>query len=60
SVGLIFANLYRALAMLLHPSFSGLVGQRATLSQMLYFSLSTLTTTGFGDITCAAWPTWRR
>ena len=52
SVGLIFANLYRAMALLLHPSFSGLpANKHAALSQMLYFSLSTLTTTGFGDIT---------
>lgn len=52
SVGLIFANLYRAMALLLHPSFGGLPGSKhAALSEMLYFSLSTLTTTGFGDIT---------
>ena len=52
SVGLVFASAYRACALLLHPSFSGLParGGRA-LSQLLYFSLSTLTTTGFGDIT---------
>jgi hypothetical protein len=52
SVGLIFANIYRVAALLLHPSFSGLpTSRRAALSQMLYFSLSTLTTTGFGDVT---------
>ena len=52
SVGLIFANAYRAAAMLLHPSFSGLVqGRGDNFSPLLYFSLSTLTTTGFGDIT---------
>ena len=52
SVGLVFASAYRACALLLHPAFSGLParGGRA-LSQLLYFSLSTLTTTGFGDIT---------
>ena len=52
SIGLIFANAYRACAMLLHPSFSGLTGDnRRGFSDLLYFSLSTLTTTGFGDIT---------
>ena len=51
SVGLIFANIYRAAAALLHPSFSGLAGGRQSFSELLYFSLSTLTTTGFGDIT---------
>jgi hypothetical protein len=51
SIGLLFANAYRACALLLHPSFSGLPpDRRAALSQLLYFSLSTLTTTGFGDI----------
>ena len=51
SIGLIFANGYRAAAMLLHPSFSGLpADRRAALGQLLYFSLSTLTTNGFGDI----------
>jgi len=52
SVGLIFAEVYRAAALTLHPSFSGLpTSGRSTLSELLYFSLSTLTTTGFGDIT---------
>jgi hypothetical protein len=50
SVGLIFANVFRACALLLHPSFSVLPPGRGALSQLLYFSLSTLTTTGFGDI----------
>ncbi len=51
SIGLVFANGYRACALLLHPSFSALSAQSGSaLSQMLYFSLSTLTTTGFGDI----------
>ena len=51
SVGLIFANAYRACALLLHPSFSMPPVQTGALSEFLYFSLSTLTTTGFGDIT---------
>ena len=51
SIGLIFASAYRAAAVLLQPSFSGLpANRRAALSELLYFSLSTLTTTGFGDI----------
>ena len=51
AVALIFANAYRACALLLHPSFSALpTHSGSALSQMLYFSLSTLTTTGFGDI----------
>jgi hypothetical protein len=51
SIGLIFANFYRVAAVLLHPSFEGLPDDReAETSGLLYFSLSTLTTTGFGDI----------
>ena len=51
SIGLIFASAYRAAAVLLQPSFSGLpANRREALSELLYFSLSTLTTTGFGDI----------
>ncbi|WP_254063131.1 potassium channel family protein [Caulobacter sp. S45] len=52
SIGLIFANAYRATALLLHPSFAGLTSNPGQgFSALLYFSLSTLTTTGFGDIT---------
>ncbi len=52
SIGLVFANAYRAAVVFLHPSFSGLPKNGPlALSQLLYFSLSTLTTTGFGDIT---------
>ena len=51
SIGLVFANIYRLAALLLHPSFSGLTSkQGGVFSELLYFSLSTLTTTGFGDI----------
>lgn len=51
SIGLVFATAYRACALLLHPSFSNMSPHRVGgLSLMLYFSLSTLTTTGFGDI----------
>ena len=51
SIGLIFANAYRAASLWLHPSFSGLaVKPGGAFSELLYFSLSTLTTTGFGDI----------
>jgi voltage-gated potassium channel Kch len=51
SIALVFANVYRACALLLEPAFSGL--QRGTgtfLSNSLYFSISTLTTAGYGDI----------
>lgn len=51
SLGLIFANLYRAAALTLHPSFSGLpADRRLALGQLLYFSLGTLTTSGTADI----------
>ncbi len=49
-IGLIFASLYRLAHIFLHPSFRGLPPGRRNLSELLYFSLSTLTTTGFGDI----------
>jgi hypothetical protein len=50
-IGLIFSSLYRLTAIFLHPSFSGLpVTGRGSLSTLLYFSLTTLTTSGFGDI----------
>jgi hypothetical protein len=52
SIGIVFANFYRAAALNLHPAFAGLPGnRRAALGELLYFSLSTLTTTGFGDVT---------
>ena len=50
SIGLLFANAYRACAFLLHPSFSGLTRTGRFLSDSLYFSLTTLTTTGYGDV----------
>jgi len=51
SVGLVFAEIYRVAALTLNPSFTGLPERgRSALSQLLYFSFSTLTTTGFGDI----------
>jgi hypothetical protein len=49
-IGLIFASLYRLLAAFLHPAFGGLPIGRRNLSELLYFSLSTLTTSGYGDI----------
>jgi hypothetical protein len=49
-IGLIFASLYRLLAVFLHPAFGGLPVGRRNLSELLYFSLSTLTTSGYGDI----------
>ena len=50
-IGLIFAGLYRLAALYLHPAFTGLPSpRRGALSGLLYFSLSTLTTSGYGDI----------
>jgi Ion channel len=51
SIALVFANAYRTCALLLRGSFSGLdMGRGHFVGNTLYFSLSTLTTTGFGDI----------
>lgn len=50
-IGLIFASVYRLAAAFLHPSFGGLPNPgRRNLAELLYFSLSCLTTSGFGDI----------
>jgi hypothetical protein len=50
-IGLIFASVYRVTAAFLHPSFGGLPNEgRRNLAELLYFSLSCLTTSGFGDI----------
>jgi hypothetical protein len=50
-IGLIFASIYRVTAAILHPSFGGLPSPgRRNLAELLYFSLSCLTTSGFGDI----------
>jgi hypothetical protein len=50
-IGLVFAGIYRLMMELLYPSFTGLSTIRGTISgELLYFSLSTLTTSGFGDI----------
>jgi Ion channel len=51
TIALVFANAYRICALLLHGSFTGITpGQGNFAGNTLYFSLSTLTTTGFGDI----------
>ncbi len=49
-IGLIFASFYRLAALFLHPSFGGLPAGRRNLAELLYFSLGTMTTSGFGDI----------
>lgn len=50
-VGLIFAGVYRLAAVGLHAPFRGLpAGQRAQFSELLYFSLGSLTTGASGDI----------
>jgi hypothetical protein len=52
SIALVFANAYRACALLLNSAFAGPAANGADfLNHTLYFSLSTLTTTGYGDIT---------
>ena len=51
---LIFAWLYRLLAQTIPGCFSGLTfrpGELGSLSSFIYFSLTVLTTVGFGDIT---------
>jgi hypothetical protein len=51
TIALVFANVYRFCVLLLHGAFSGIeIGRGNFLGNTLYFSLSTLTTTGFGDI----------
>jgi hypothetical protein len=51
SIGLIFANVYRAVAIWLNPSFSGLPADpRQAIGDLLYFSLGALTTGGTGPI----------
>ena len=51
SIGLVFANAYSACALMLYPSFSGLSQHDGHfISETLYFSLATLTSTGYGDI----------
>lgn len=50
-VGLMFASVYRLAAVAWPSAFRGLpMGQRAQFSELLYFSLSALTTAGSGDI----------
>jgi hypothetical protein len=51
TIALVFANAYRICTLLLHNAFSGLDAAHGHFAgNTLYFSLSTLTTTGFGDI----------
>ena len=50
-VALIFAGVYRLMAVTLHPAFRGLPpGQRGQFSELLYYSLGALTTAGSGDL----------
>ena len=52
SIALVFANAYRACALMLNAAFSGpKLSDANFVNNSLYFSLSTLTTTGYGDIT---------
>jgi Ion channel len=51
SIGTIFASFYRVSDLTLRSAFSGLAAdQRSIQGQLIYFSLTALTTTGFGDI----------
>jgi hypothetical protein len=55
-VGMFFAFLYRAVGIVqTHPPFFGVQGP-GTFSQDLFFSFTTLTTTGYGDLTPAGNP----
>ena len=55
-VGMFFAFLYRAVGIVqTHPPFFGAQGP-GTFSQDLFFSFTTLTTTGYGDLTPAGNP----
>src|SRR5580693_3546122 len=55
-VGMFFAFLYRAVGIVQpHPAFFGSQGP-GTFSQDLFFSFTTLTTTGYGDLTPAGNP----
>jgi hypothetical protein len=49
-IGLIFASLFHLAALALRPAFAG-SKTAASFSTLLYFSMSTLTTSGYGDIT---------
>jgi hypothetical protein len=54
SIAISFAYIYRLLAEVIPASFSGLTlraAERGALSPFLYYSLTSLTTLGFGDIT---------
>jgi hypothetical protein len=54
--GMFFAFLYRAIGIVQpHPAFFGAQGH-GTFSQDLFFSFTTLTTTGYGDLTPAGNP----
>jgi hypothetical protein len=54
--GMFFAFLYRAIGLVqTHPAFFGAQGP-GTFSQDLFFSFTTLTTTGYGDLTPAGNP----
>jgi len=54
--GMFFAFLYRAIGIVQpHPAFFGAQGA-GTFSQDLFFSFTTLTTTGYGDLTPAGNP----
>jgi hypothetical protein len=54
TIAILFAWLYRLIAAVVPGAFSGLasrVGEHGALGPFLYYSLTSLTTVGFGDIT---------
>jgi hypothetical protein len=54
AIAIIFAWIYRLIAFVVPAGFSGLkfaAGQHGALSPFLYYSLTSLTTLGLGDIT---------
>ena len=54
TIAILFAWLYRLIAAMVPGAFSGLafrVGEHGAMSPFLYYSLTSLTTVGFGDIT---------
>ena len=54
TIAIFFAWLYRLIAAIVPGAFSGLafrVGEHGAISPFLYYSLTSLTTVGFGDIT---------
>jgi len=50
-LGVFWAGTYEIIGLIAPAAFAGLGGAAPTPSGLLYFSFTTLTTTGYGDIT---------